>query len=398
MNKKHLGTVFASILVSSLMSPVAPINAMDEYGYYEQATITNGSEFVEAYAKYQMVVIDEWGQESVVSCFYTEVTRDNYGIILLGKQVYDQLPEEVRAEIEAIIVENTGIPYGAMVETAYAINAEVFAEEEAARIQAEEEAARIQAELEAAQAEEFVGPVVEEQPEQTTQVEEVPSAEEAVNEEVPNEENTEAVEENVENTEDAEEEIVVEQEQSAEVSLEAVLFSADSLSEPEETKEETAEPVENLVMNVAEPETKVEENLSVDTSKVTTITEAEQTTTVTASSGDQSNAQNFVNTYCTASGSIIQNVTTGNYQILLSGYNAWNQLTTSEKNEVNLILTKAGSQTFAKLYNTARTVNGTSTVSYGGVRTSVSTSASLYSLLCVVSATIVTILFKRKSN
>ncbi|MDO4466157.1 MAG: hypothetical protein Q4C49_04005 [Bacillota bacterium] len=351
MNKKHLGTLFAGIMVSSLAYPVAPIYAMDEYSYCEQVVITNATEFVEVYAKYQMEIVDELGQIVNVSNFHTEVTLENYEIILLGKQIYDQLPEETRAEIDAIVLENTGVLYNDFVLAAIQMNEQVNAEKS-------EEAS------------------AEEQPEEVVGPENVPAEEQPEVENAPADEETNP---------EAEEEIVVDQEADAQAAVENVLFVAEA---PATQEVVTA----NLDMQTIESEVQVENKVNVETVNV----EAQQTT----KSADQTTAQNFVNSYCVLNGSIIKTVTTGNYHVLLNGYNAWYELSTAEKSEVNAILYDAGSQSFAKLYNAARDIrislSGNGATTSRTVNTSVSSNLTFYSVLCMISVAVLALLTKKK--
>lgn len=385
MNKKHLGSVLTGIMVTSLMSPIAPVVAMDEYGYYEP-TVMNAYDFVQTYAN-----------------SYTGVTRENYSVILYGKQIYDTLPWDVQAEVEAIVLGSTGISYGALVDAAYATSMEAYAEEQVLTYQ--DEIVFAQPEFEETQ-EVYVEPIEENQNIEETYQEPVEEEyfqyqEETTDEQV--EENigpfapvinpvvepvVETVVEPVVEWEEPTEEMEEIEQQDELPAMEEVLFVQNVLEV--EAVEEQVQPLD-LVSIVAEQESSAEKVRVEKPVNAFTVMQASETI-------DQNTAQRFVGSFCMANGSVITQVTEENYYILLGGYDSWMALSTSQKNEVNRILMKAGSQTFAKLYNTAREMNGTQQVSLGGVHTSVLTRTWLYSLMCAGSAAMLAFLLKRKAN
>lgn len=113
--------------------------------------------------------------------------------------------------------------------------------------------------------------------------------------------------------------------------------------------------------------------------KPTTLSEQALNVVIKEKTSASTTAQAFVNTYLTSStGVVYERANYTNYQRILSSKSAWDQLSASEKIQVNSILTKRISKTYTKLYNEAKAMDVPTT----NVNTAVADQYVSYTVLC----------------
>lgn len=111
----------------------------------------------------------------------------------------------------------------------------------------------------------------------------------------------------------------------------------------------------------------------------TTLSEQALNVVIKEKTSASTTAQAFVNTYLTSStGVVYERANYTNYQRILSSKSAWDQLSASEKIQVNSILTKRISKTYTKLYNEAKAMDVPTT----NVNTAVADQYVSYTVLC----------------
>ena len=113
--------------------------------------------------------------------------------------------------------------------------------------------------------------------------------------------------------------------------------------------------------------------------KPTTLSEQALNVVIKEKTSASTTEQAFVNTYLTSStGVVYERANYTNYQRILSSKSAWDQLSASEKIQVNSILTKRISKTYTKLYNEAKAMDVPTT----NVNTAVADQYVSYTVLC----------------
>ena len=113
--------------------------------------------------------------------------------------------------------------------------------------------------------------------------------------------------------------------------------------------------------------------------KPTTLSEQALNVVIKEKTSASTTAQAFVNTYLTSStGVVYERANYTNYQRILSSKSAWDQLSASEKIQVNSILTKRISKTYTTLYNEAKAMDVPTT----NVNTAVADQYVSYTVLC----------------
>ena len=111
----------------------------------------------------------------------------------------------------------------------------------------------------------------------------------------------------------------------------------------------------------------------------TTLSEQALNVVIKEKTSASTTAQAFVNTYLTSStGVVYERANYTNYQRILSSKSAWDQLSASEKIQVNSILTKRISKTYTKLYNEAKAMDVPTT----NVNTAVADQYVSFTVLC----------------
>lgn len=115
----------------------------------------------------------------------------------------------------------------------------------------------------------------------------------------------------------------------------------EDLKDPAETPEgeDQKQPEEPAAPEQKEPETEKE-----------TLTVPVPETKVSA-------AQSFVDSYCSnGAGQVYAAASSWNYRQILNGFDAWRELNSSDKSEVNAILARSGGSTFQSLYRAANQI------------------------------------------
>lgn len=133
------------------------------------------------------------------------------------------------------------------------------------------------------------------------------------------------------------------------------------------------------------------ENVSVESTKKNVQTQA----TVSNEQALSSAATQFIQTYLTSSsGNVFITANSLNYQKIISGTNAWVQLSKADRDAVNAQLKSKGGLSYQKLLQEAQKITF-STGKYVRVNTATHTNTNAYAWLCMASLGLFTCLLKR---
>ena len=377
--RRGLSSTIASVLaVATLGIPTLPITATGET---EQIVINTAQDFVDVYLSYKTVTFVDMTEVDTYTLF-TSVDESNYLSVLAAKNYYDSLSYDYKS-----MVDQSGLSVTVMKTDQEKAN-DLFLQQQIDALLAYD---LIDLNTWVLTANDINTKILQEIEQQ--QLAQQESEQQVV------EENVEETEEIVESEQDVQtEEVVLEQEVVEEAAFaqaqESVLeMNAAASIVLDKQDNEVANLLKESVLEASVEQVEVSE--SVTTDKQLT---AQPATTRLNESSSSTTAQTFVSTYLTSSaGNIYTQANSTNYQYILNGLSAWNNLSTTDKEQVNSILQNKVGKTYQTLLQEAQTIK------YGGsggtyVNTGAETYTSLYAWMCGISAALFGLILSRKKE